>query len=106
MLSNQNTVKNKRKKKRRLGPALAPATLSDYCLVRIAPAKVGMFRFLLEAYEHIAYFSVLNKQEALLKIVYSPHRARAAKDALNEIAQSLDMQILPWPASVKYAEKG
>ncbi|MCB6314005.1 DUF4911 domain-containing protein, partial [Gordonibacter pamelaeae] len=27
--------------------------------MRIAPEHTGLFRFLLEAYEHIAYFTVL-----------------------------------------------
>ncbi len=59
-----------------------------------------MFRFLLEAYGHVAYFSVLNKYDALLKIIFSPHREQATHNALAEISQSLTLEILPWPAPV------
>ncbi len=87
-------------RKRRLGPPLAPAEQSKCLLVKIAPDKVGMFRFLLEAYGHVAYFSVINKYDALLKIVFSPHRERAAHEALHEISQSIALSIHPFPTSV------
>ncbi len=94
------SLQKKKRKKRKLGPPLEPATLSKELLVRLAPSQVGMFRFLLEAYEHIAYFSVINRHEALLKIVFSPHREKAAHKALEEIGHSLPLEILPWPYSV------
>ncbi len=86
-------------RKRRIGPPLDAAEHSKFLLVKIAPDLVGMFRFLLEAYGHVAYFSVINKYDALLKIVFSPHRERAAHAALQEISQSLDITILPFPTS-------
>ncbi len=92
-------MSEKKKRRRKMGPPLEPALYSQYLLVRLAPDQVGMFRFLLEAYEHLAYFSVMNKQEALLKIVFSPHREYATHKALEEIAQSMPIQILPWPSS-------
>ncbi len=94
----QNSLK-KRPRRRKIGPPLKPATQSTQLLLRITPSQVGMFRFLLEAYEHIAYFSVINRHEALLKIVFSPHREKAARQALEEIGQSLPIQVLPWPTS-------
>ncbi len=89
----------KKVRRRKVGPPLKPAIWSQTLLVRLAPSQVGMFRFLLEAYEHIAYFSVINRHEALLKIVFSPHREKAARKALEEIGQSLALEILPWPTS-------
>ncbi len=93
-------IMHKTRKKRILSP-LAPATQSQFLLVRLAPDQVGPFRFLLEAYEHIAYFSVINKYEALLKIVFSPHRQYAAQMALQEISQSIPLTIIPWPQAVQ-----
>ncbi len=87
----------KTSKKRKIAPAINPATQSKLLLVRIAPEKVGMFRFLLESYDHVAYFSVINKYEALLKIVYSPHMEQTTKAVLHEISRSINMNILPWP---------
>lgn len=82
---------------RKIGPPLPPPRLSGRLLVRVAPSQVGMFRFLLEAYEHVAYFTVLNKYEALLKIVFSPHREYAARQALKEIGWSLPIDVVEWP---------
>ncbi len=76
-------------RKRRLAPPLAPAQQSKFLFVQIAPEQVGMFRFLLEAYGHVAYFSVINKYDALLKIVFSPHMEHMVKAALHEISQSV-----------------
>ena len=39
---------------RKPAPALPPPTRSASLLVRIAPEQTGMFRFLLEAYDHVA----------------------------------------------------
>ncbi len=89
----------KPRKRRKIGPPLEPATQSGHLLVRVIPSQVGMFRFLLEAYEHIAYFSVINRQEALLKIVFSPHREKATRQALEEIGTSMQVTLLPWPTS-------
>lgn len=87
-------------RRRRVGPPLPPARESHRLLVRVAPAQVGMFRFLLEAYEHVAYFSVLNRHEALLKIVFSPHREKAARAALAEIGTSMTLEVREWPFSI------
>ena len=87
----------RRPRSRKVGPPLPAPRFSGRLLVRVHPSQVGMFRFLLEAYEHVAYFTVLNKYEALLKIVFSPHREKAARAALDEIAHSLPLEIRPWP---------
>lgn len=76
---------------------LPPPRRSGRLLVRLEPSRVGMFRFLLEAYDHVAYFTVLNKKSALLKIVFSPHRERAARAALADIAASMPLEISAWP---------
>ena len=86
-----------RRKPRRVGLPLPPPRRSARLLVRLDPSRVGMFRFLLEAYENVAYFTVLDRRAALLKIVFSPHREAAARAALAEIAASLPLEALPWP---------
>ncbi len=85
-----------KKRIRRIAPPLDAPLQSKYLLVRLAPDKVGAFRFLLEAYSHLAYFSVLNKYEALLKITLSPHREAATLRALEEISESIEIEILPF----------
>ena len=88
------------RERRKPAPALPPPTRSACLLVRIAPEHTGLFRFLLEAYEHIAYFTVLENKTALLRVIYSPHRERDAREALAQMAQSLPFTIEEWPRQV------
>ncbi len=78
-----------KKRKRRCRPALFAATRSHFVLVQVPAHAVGMFRFLLEAYEHLAYFSVLNRYTALLQVFCSPHRKHALLQALECMGESL-----------------
>ena len=82
-----------------MGPPWAREQGGKRLLVRVAPEQVGMFRFLLEAYENVAYFTVLNRHDALLKVVFSPHREKATRTALSEIASSIEIEIREWPFS-------
>lgn len=85
------------RERRKPAPALPPPTHSASLLVRIAPEHTGLFRFLLEAYEHIAYFTVLENKTALLRVIFSPHREREAREALTQMAQSLPFTVEEWP---------
>lgn len=87
-------------KKTRCRKAFPPPVRASRLLVRIAPEKVGMFRFLLEAHDHLAVFSVLDRREALLKVIYSPHEDRRVRQALADMAETLPMAVLPWPVQV------
>ncbi|MBO4335085.1 MAG: DUF4911 domain-containing protein [Desulfovibrio sp.] len=71
--------------------------LSSCLLVRICPKDIGLFRFLLEAYEHVGYFSVLERHTALLKIVFSPDMEEQARKALEEIAQDVALTMEEYP---------
>ena len=85
------------RERRKPAPALPPPTRSASLLVRIAPENTGMFRFLLEAYDHVAYFTVLENKTALLRVIFSPHRQREAREALQQMAQSLPFTVEEWP---------
>lgn len=80
-------------RRRRIGAPLPAAQKSAYLFVQLPPTHVAMFRFLLEAYENVAYFTVLNRYSALLKIVFSPHREKATRQALADIAESLPLSV-------------
>ncbi|WP_300908966.1 DUF4911 domain-containing protein [uncultured Desulfovibrio sp.] len=66
-------------------------------MLRLTPEHVALFRFLLEAYDNCAYFTVLERRTALLKLVFSPQRERAARRALAEISRSLPFSLEEWP---------
>lgn len=88
-----------RARTRRVGPPLPPPRWSGRLLLRLAPSRVGMFRFLLEAYDNLAAFTVLNRHTALLKLSFSPHREQAVRAALEEISVTLPLDVQPWPTS-------
>lgn len=78
-------------------PALAAPRHSGRLLVRLAPQHTALFRFLLEAYDHTAYFTVLEPKTALLKIIFSPHLEKETRRALAEMSCSLPFELLEWP---------
>lgn len=84
-------------KKSRCRKAFPPPLRASRLLVRVAPEKVGMFRFLLEAHDHLAVFSVLDRRVALLKLIYSPHEDRRVRQALADMGETLSMEVMPWP---------
>ena len=92
-----------KKKKRRPIRLPAPEN-SDKVHVSVPPQHVGMFRFLLEGYDNIASFTVLDRTEALLKVFFSPHQHAEAHTALEGIAEVLPITVRPWPAAACCAD--
>ena len=82
-------------KKRRRPISLPAPDYSDSLLVSMPPSTVGMFRFLLEGYDNIASFTVLDRHEALLKVFFSPHQQTEARAALDGIAQTVPLAFRP-----------
>ena len=85
------------RRRRKPAPALATPQTSGRLLVRLAPQHTAMFRFFLEAYDHTAYFTVLEPKTALLKIIFSPHLEKETRQALAEMSCSLPFELLEWP---------
>lgn len=59
-----------------------------------------MFRFLLESYENLAGFTVLDRQQALIKVFFSPHQEQEVHALLEAIAQTVPLSVAPWPTLV------
>lgn len=89
--------KKSMKKKKRRPIRLPVPEYSDRLLVSLPPQHVGMFRFLLEGYDNRASFTVLDRNEALLKVFFSPHQHAEARSALEDIASTLPLTIREWP---------
>ncbi|MDR2573452.1 MAG: DUF4911 domain-containing protein [Desulfovibrio sp.] len=70
---------------------------SDFLLIRLAREHTALFRFLLESYENLAYFTVLERKTALLKLVFSPHQRGNVLRALEEIVLSVPLDVQEWP---------
>jgi len=65
--------------------------------VRIAPSDIGLFRFLLEGYDNLGVFTVVNKFKGILLLRYSPHLAREVRTFLKAAATEMKVTILPDP---------
>lgn len=87
-------------RKRKRPPLPPPPRLSGRVYVRLDPARTRLFRYLLEAYDNLAYCSVADRKACILKLVYSPQQEAEFRAALNEIRQSLDFDFLPIENSI------
>lgn len=95
--------KSKKPVRRRPRKLPAPAH-SGRLLATLAPGNVGLFRFLLEGYDNLAFFTVLDRREALLKLMFSPHQAAEVRAALDGIAAVIPLQVKEWPVSADNAQ--
>lgn len=84
------------RRRRNRAVALPPARESAALYLRLPAEKTALFRFLLEARENVAYFTVLDRREALIKVVFSPHMREQTEAALADIARSLPLERLPF----------
>lgn len=82
---------------RRKPVSLPPAIHSGRLLVCIASQQVGLFRFLLEAYDNLALFTVIDKHVATLKLLFSPHQEKEVHVALDAMRQTVPFTVEKWP---------
>lgn len=68
--------KKSRPRKRRPRPLQNPPVWSARLYVRIAPADIARFRFLLEAHDNLALFTVVDRVRGVLLLRYSPSQSK------------------------------
>ena len=76
---------------------ISAATHSSRLLVRLKGSSVGMFRFLLEAWDNLAGFTVLDRDEALLLVFFSPDQEHFVQFVLEIIDTEILLTVRPWP---------
>lgn len=90
-----------RKKKRR-PPRRAPLRpapeWSDCLYLSLRRESVGLFRFLLEAEDNLAYMSVADRWAAVVRVVFSPQQKREVEACLARIASLVPFERIPVPA--------
>jgi hypothetical protein len=74
-------------------------------LVSLDGASVGMFRFLLEAWDNLAGFTVLDRTEALLQVFFSPHQENLVRFVLEIVGTEIPLTIRPWPDGCSAARR-
>lgn len=65
--------------------------------MRVAPSDIALFRFLLEGYDNLGVFTVVDKFEGILLLRYSPHLRREMKTFLKAAATEMAIEVLPAP---------
>ncbi|MFW5490189.1 MAG: DUF4911 domain-containing protein [Desulfovibrio sp.] len=68
---------------------------SNRLYLELDASKVAMFKFLLEGYDNLSYFTVADKRRAVLKIVYAPGARQALEKALQAISGEIRFKVLP-----------
>ena len=56
-----------------------------------------MFRFLLEGYDNLGIFTVVDKFKGILLLRYSPHLRREVQQFLKAAATEMAVDVLPTP---------
>lgn len=70
---------------------------SHHLYVALAPADIALFRFLLEAYDNLAIFTVVDRKRTVLKLRHAPGALQELRSALADIASIISFTILPSP---------
>lgn len=70
---------------------------SSRMLVRMESCHVAMFRFLLEAHDNLALFTVLERRPALLMLLFAEESRNSVLEVLEEISASLPICREEWP---------
>ncbi len=61
--------------------------------IEIKPHDVGMFKNLLEAYDNLALFTVLDKQKAILKAFCAKEQEKEMLERLNDMQSIIAFKI-------------
>lgn len=73
------------------------AIWSERLYVQIDPARVHMFRFLLEAEENLGYMSVVDRWRAVLQVTFAPGQERELRACLATIGQTQPFTLIERP---------
>lgn len=83
-----------RRRKPRPVPCPPPPGWSDRLYLRLDRSAIALFRFLLEAHDNLALFTVADPRQALLQLRFSPHQARQVRAFLAEIARAVPHEVV------------
>ena len=70
------------RKSKRPRPLAPPPTWSARRYIRIAPPDIALFRFLLEAHDNLALFTVVDRARGVLLLRYSPQQEAEVEEFL------------------------
>ncbi|MGE4297437.1 MAG: DUF4911 domain-containing protein [Desulfovibrionaceae bacterium] len=82
-----------RMKKRRRPAPPPPPERSRRLYVRVAQADLARMKFLLEAVDNLAYMSVIDRFEAVVQVVFSPHQEAEVRAFLDGLATAMPLAV-------------
>lgn len=88
----------RRKRKPRPRPLPPPPEQSSRIYIQMAPSDIAIFRFLMEAVENLALFTVTDRFKGILMIRYSPHQEREFREFMDGLKDEIHIKYLPNPS--------
>lgn len=73
---------------------LPAAAQSSVLYLQLEPKYMAMFRFLLEAYDNVAMFTVLDPKKTLLKLIFSPHDTKYIHEILTSMQSKVPFVLI------------
>ncbi|CCO23326.1 DUF4911 domain-containing protein [Maridesulfovibrio hydrothermalis] len=87
----------RRKRKPRPRPLPPPPAQSSRIYIQIAPSDIAIFRFLMEAMDNLALFTVTDRFKGILLLRFSPHQKREFFEFMDGLKEEIDITYLPNP---------
>lgn len=88
--------KKRKPRPRQLPP---PPEQSSRIYIRISPSDIAMFRFLMEAVDNLALFTIADRFKGILLLRYSPHQEREFFQFMKGVESEMEITYLPAPGS-------
>ncbi len=88
-----------RRRKARPIPCPPPPRWSDRLYLRLEKAHTALFRFLLEAHDNLALFTMADSGAAILQLRFSPHQAGQVLAFLREIEGLVPHELILRPST-------
>ncbi|MGE4291076.1 MAG: DUF4911 domain-containing protein [Desulfovibrio sp.] len=87
----------KRRVRPRRGRVFAAPGWSSRAYVRVARQDVALFRFLLEAWDNLALFTVVDRAGGILMLRFSAHQEREVRLFLEAVRSEIMVETVFWP---------
>ncbi len=100
---NHENGKQRRAKKFRYPAPLPAPRFSSRLYVRLAPADVAMFRFLLEAEDNLAFMSTVDRWASVLRVTFSPHQEDEVRRHLAAMRETIAFEEVLTPPALTVA---
>lgn len=87
----------RRKRKPRPRPLPPPPEQSKRIYIQIKPSDIAIFRFLMEAADNLALFTIADRFKGILLIRYSPHQEREFFEFIAGMKEEIEITFVHTP---------